>query len=290
MERRPHTSRPYAIGIAAILGAALSWSTAGLLFKLIDLPPLKISLYRSLFSCLFLALVAGRGWHAVRVGPGTIGVILSYAFTVDLFVIANKSTTAANAILLQSTAPIWVILFGALLERRWPRAADVFAVSGALVGLLLVLAERVGPTGGRGNAVALASGLCFGLMMIAMRRARATPLLHTLALGNLAAVLLALPWVWPDFALTGGELFYLVLLGAGQLGVGYVLLTVAIRRLPALEVALFALLEPVLNPVWVFLVRGERPGALAMTGGAIVVLVIAFHALATARRYAGADR
>ncbi len=288
MERRPHASRPYAIGIAAILGAALSWSTAGLLFKLIDLPPLTISLYRSLFSCLFLALVAGRGWREVR--PGAIGVILTYAFTVNLFVIANKSTTAANAILLQSTAPVWVILFGALIERRWPRAADIFAVGGALVGLLLVLAERVGPAGGRGNAVALASGLCFGLMMIAMRRARATPLLHTLALGNLAAVLLALPWVWPDFTLTGEQLFYLVLLGAGQLGVGYVLLTVAIRRLPALEVALFALLEPVLNPVWVFLARGERPGVMAMTGGAIVVLVIAFHALATARRYAGADR
>lgn len=280
--------RPYSLGIAAILGAALSWSTAGLLFKLIDLPPLKISLYRSLFSSLFLALVAGGGWKDVR--PGAIGVILSYAFTVNLFVVANKSTTAANAILLQSTAPVWVILLGAILERRRPRAADVLAVGGALVGLLLVLAERVGPTGGRGNAVALASGLCFGLMMILMRRARATPLLETLALGNLAAVLLALPWVWPDLALTGGELFYLVLLGAGQLGIGYVLLTVAIRRLPALEVALFALLEPVLNPVWVFLAHGERPGTLALAGGAIVIFVIAFHAIATARRYAGADR
>ncbi len=276
------------VGIVAILGAALCWSTAGLLFKLIELPALKISLYRSLISSIFLALVAGRGWSRIR--PSGIGVILSYAFTVNLFVVANKSTTAANAILLQSTAPVWVIVLGAILERNRPRPADILAVGGALIGLLLVLAERVGPTGGRGNAVALTSGFCFGLMMILMRRERATPLLHTLALGNLAAVLLSLPWVWPDLGLTRGELGYLTLLGAGQLGMGYVLLTVAIRRLPALEVALFALLEPVLNPVWVFLARGERPGLLALVGGAIVVLVIAFHAMATARRYAGADR
>ncbi len=284
----PVDRRSYSLGILAILAGAMCWSTAGVLFKFIDLPPLTISLYRSLFCCLFLALVAGRGWSRVR--PASIGVILSYAFTVNLFVVANKSTTAANAILLQSTAPVWVILLGAILERRWPRAADVFAVGGALVGLLLVLAERVGPTGGRGNAVALASGFCFGLMMILMRRQRATPLLQTLALGNLAAVLLALPWVWPDFALTSDQLCYLILLGAGQLGLGYLLLTVAIRRLPALEVALFALIEPVLNPVWVFIARGERPGSLALLGGATVILVIAFHAVTTARRYAGADR
>lgn len=281
--------RPYLSGILAILGAALCWSTAGILIKLIDLPPLKIALYRSLISSIFLVLVAGRrGW--VRPRPGAAGVILSYALTVDLFVVANKWTTAANAILLQSTAPVWVIIFGVVIARIRPRPSDVAAVAGALIGLLMVLGERVGPAGGSGNLVALASGVAFGLMMFLARRERATPLLQTLALGNLVAVLLVLPGVWPDLGLSGRELLLLVLLGAGQLGLGYVLFIAAIRRLPALEVSLFGLLEPVLNPLWVFLAHGERPGPLVLAGGAIVVGVLALHSIATARRYAGADR
>jgi drug/metabolite transporter (DMT)-like permease len=275
--------RPYLLGIVAILGAAITWSSGGLLIKLIDLPPLKIALYRSLIASICLALIAGRGWSRLR--PEASGVILSYAILVNLFVVANKWTTAANAILLQSTAPVWVILFGIVIERIRPRAMDIVAVVGALGGLLLVLGERVGgASGGRGNVAALASGLFFGLMMLLMRRQRATPLLQTVALGNLASVGLALPWVWPDLALTARQAGLLALLGAGQLGLGYLLFTIAIRRLPALEVSLLALLEPVLNPIWVYLGYGEEPGRLAIAGGAIVISVLALHATASARR------
>lgn len=278
--------RPYLIGIAAILGAAITWSTGGLLIKLIDLPPLKIALYRSLVASVCLALIAGRGWSRIR--PEASGVILSYAILVTLFVVANKWTTAANAILLQSTAPVWVIVFGIFIEHTRPRAMDIVAVLGALGGLLLVLGEQVGATGGRGNVAALVSGVFFALMMLLMRRQRATPLLQTVALGNLASVVLALPWVWPDLALTGRQATLLALLGAGQLGLGYLLFTVAIRRLPTLEVSLLALLEPVLNPIWVYLGHGEKPGRLAIAGGAIVVTVLALHAAATAHRQGAA--
>ncbi len=281
--------RPYVIGIAAILGAALCWSTGGLLIKLVDLPPLKIALYRSLISSLCLALVAGRGgWR--RLKPGAAWVVLSYALVVDLFVVANKWTTAANAILLQYTAPVWVMALGPFIARARPRPADAAAVAAALGGLLLVFADHVDATGARGNWVALASGVCFALMMLLMRRERATPLLHTVALGNLAAVALALPWVWPDLGLDRRQAGLLVILGAGQLGLGYILFTVAIRRLPALEVSLLALLEPVLNPLWVFLGQGERPGPLALAGGGVVVTALALHAISTARRFAGPDR
>lgn len=274
--------RSYLIGIAAVLGAAVCWSTGGLLIKLIDLAPLKISLYRSLVASLCLVAVAGRGWGQLR--PAAAGVVLSYAILVNLFVVANKWTTAANAILLQSTAPVWVILLGIFIERTRPRAIDVAAVAGALGGLLLVLAERVDATGGRGNVAAVVSGVFFALMMLLMRRQRATPLLQTVALGNLAAVALSLPWVWPDLALNGRQAALLGILGAGQLGLGYILFTVAIRRLPTLEVSLLALLEPVLNPIWVYLGYGEEPGRLAIVGGVIVVAVLALHAAATARR------
>jgi drug/metabolite transporter (DMT)-like permease len=209
---------------------------------------------------------------------------------VTLFVVANKWTTAANAILLQSTAPVWVIVFGALIERTRPRRSDLLAVAVALVGLLLVLADRVGAAGGRGNVAALVSGVFFGLMMLLMRRQRSAPLFQTLALGNLAAALLALPWIWPDLGLDRHDLAILVVLGIGQLGLGYFLFTIAIRRLPALEVSLLALLEPVLNPIWVFLARGERPGPLVLLGGMIVIGVLALHAIATARRNAWMGR
>ncbi len=272
----------YLVGIAAVLAAALCWSTGGLLIKLIDLPPLKISLYRSLIASLFLVAVARGGWNRLR--PGAMGIILSYAILVNLFVVANKWTTAANTILLQSTAPVWVIVLGALVERTRPRAIDLAAVAGALGGLLLVLAGRVDATGGKGNVAALVSGVFFALMMLLMRRGRATPLLQTVALGNLAAVILSLPWVWPDLAVNGRQATLLVVLGAGQLGLGYLFFTAGIRRLPTLEVSLLALLEPVLNPVWVYLGYGEEPGGLAIAGGVIVVTVLALHATATARR------
>ena len=285
LRANPHSTskRPYFLGILAILGAATCWSTAGLLIKLIDLPPLKIAFYRSLIAGLFLAAVAGRsGWR--RLERGSLLVILTYALVVNLFVVANKWTTAANAILLQSTAPVWVIAFGALLYRIRPRSADLAAVGGALLGLLLVLADRVGAASGRGDLAALVSGVFFGLMMLLMSRQRATPLFHTLALGNLVAALLALPFIWPDLGISRRDLGILVLLGVGQLGAGYLLFAVAIRRLPALEISLLALLEPVLNPLWVFIARGERPGPLVLLGGAIVISVLALHALATVRR------
>jgi drug/metabolite transporter (DMT)-like permease len=280
-ENAAERRRSYLIGIAAVLAAALCWSTGGLLIKLIDLSPLKISLYRSFIAGLFLMIVAGRGWGSLPLGAA--GVILSYAILVNLFVMANKWTTAANAILLQSTAPVWVILLGLLIERVRPRGIDLVAVAGALGGLLLVLAERVDATGGRGNLAALVSGVFFALMMLLMRRQRATPLLQTIALGNMAAVLLSLPWVWPDLGLTVRQATLLGVLGVGQLGLGYLFFTVGIRRLPTLEVSLLALLEPVLNPVWVFLGYGEEPGKMALAGGVIVVLVLALHAAATAR-------
>jgi drug/metabolite transporter (DMT)-like permease len=284
----PTDRSAYVAGLLAILAAATAWSTAGLLIKLVDLPPLKIAFYRSLIAGVFLALTAGRGWS--RLGRGSLLVILCYALVVNLFVVANKWTTAANAILLQSTAPVWVIVFGALIERVRPRRSDLLAVAVALAGLLLVLAERVGATGGRGNVAALVSGVFFGLMMLLMRRQRSTPLFHTLALGNLAAALIALPAIWPDLGLTRRDLVILIVLGVGQLGLGYYLFTIAIRRLPALEVSLLALLEPVLNPVWVFLAHGERPGPLVLLGGAIVIGVLALHAVATARRNPWAGR
>jgi drug/metabolite transporter (DMT)-like permease len=278
----------YLAGILAILAAAACWSTAGLLIKLVDLPPLKIAFYRSLIAGIFLAVIAGRGWN--KIGRGSLLVIFTYALVVNLFVVANKWTTAANAILLQSTAPVWVIVFGALLERTRPRRSDLLAVAVALAGLLLVLAERVGATGGRGNLAALVSGVFFGLMMLFMRRQRATPLFHTLALGNFAAALLALPAIWPDLGLSRHDLLILLILGVAQLGLGYFLFAIAIRRLPALEVSLLALLEPVLNPVWVFLAHGERPGPLVLLGGTIVIGVLALHSVATARRNVWATR
>ena len=278
----------YLAGILAILAAAACWSTAGLLIKLVDLPPLKIAFYRSLIAGIFLAVIAGRGWH--RIGRGSLLVIFTYALVVNLFVVANKWTTAANAILLQSTAPVWVIVFGALLERTRPRRSDLLAVAVALAGLLLVLAERVGAMGGRGNLAALVSGVFFGLMMLFMRRQRETPLFHILALGNFAAALLVLPMIWPDLGLSRHDLLILLILGVAQLGLGYFLFAIAIRYLPALEVSLLALLEPVLNPVWVFLAHGERPGPLVLLGGTIVIGVLALHSVATARRNVWATR
>jgi drug/metabolite transporter (DMT)-like permease len=206
-----------------------------------------------------------------------IGAAVAYAGTVVLFVVANKLTTAANAILLQYTAPVYVALFSPWFLGERARGNDWLSLGAILLGMLLFFGDQLSLDGYLGNGVALASGFCFGWLTLFLRRLRAESAMSALVLGNLLAAAIGLPFMFQSMPDPMGWVG-LLLLGVVQLGLPYVLFALALRRVRAVEGILLPMIEPVLNPLWVFLLLGETPGALALVGGAIIVGTVTLRA------------
>lgn len=270
--------------VLALLTAALLWSLGGLLIKWVNWNPLAIAGMRSLIGAALLAVL----FHKQLRFTGSfeqLGVALFYAGTVVLFVVANKLTTAANAILLQYTAPFYVILFSPWFLGETASRRDWLCLTAILLGMLLFFGDALSLEGYLGNFVALASGFCFGWMALFLRRHRhrQESAIPALVLGNLLAGVIGLPFMFPgppDAASWVG----LLLLGVVQLGLPYVLYAWALRHVRAVEGILLPMIEPVLNPVWVFLLLGETPGPLALLGGAIILSAVLLRALSSTDR------
>jgi drug/metabolite transporter (DMT)-like permease len=253
-----------------LIGATLCWSTGGVLIKIIDLPGPALAGWRSLIAALAL-LVLRRGARLPWPLSGwTLAGAACFALNTLCFVSATKLTTAANAILLQYTAPIYVLLGAGLLLGERVSRRDILAVGIALAGIALLLGDRLGGGSLPGDGLALLAGLSFAGTILCLRRTAATDPLAIPLLGcGLAALLLAPLWIGsPPPA---GQWPWLLALGAGQFGLGYALYAAGVRRTTAALAVLAAALEPVLNPVWVFLVLGEHPGPAGLAGGALVI-------------------
>lgn len=264
---------------AQILAAALLFSTGGAAIKAVSFTPFQVAGLRSLIAAgaLYLLLPATRVAPTLRM----IGVALAYAATLILFVLATRMTTAANAIFLQSTAPLYVLLLGPrLLRERGDRGA--LLLLGALVvgvGLFFLGTEpprQSAPDPLRGNLLAALSGVTWALTVLGLRLLGRVggggASAAAAALGNVAAFLLCLPFAWP-LPIPGDARSWagIAYLGVFQVSLAYVFLTAGLRRLPALEVSLLLLIEPALNPLWAWLWQGERPGTLALCGGALIL-------------------
>jgi drug/metabolite transporter (DMT)-like permease len=225
---------------------------------------------------------------------------LCYALTLCSFVVATKLTTAAAAIFLQSTAPIWVLVLAPLLIGEPARARDLPYVAAAALGLALVfLGSRDGAATAAdpllGNACALASGFFYALLLVFLRRtARGGGPDRTLpatVLGNLLAFALCAPFAFPVVeAPSARDLASVVYLGVIQIALAYWLFSRALSAIPTLEASLLVLIEPVLNPVWTWLLVGERPSSLAAAGGAVMVLALGAKGYFGARGMNGTSR
>jgi drug/metabolite transporter (DMT)-like permease len=202
-----------------------------------------------------------------------LGAAVAYAATVTLFVVANKTTTAANAILLQYTAPVHVALFGAWFLGEKPRRLDWIALTLVLGGMVLFFLEDLSMTGLWGNLAALASGLSFAWLALFLRRQKEGSPVEAILLGNLLAALIGLPFMLQSSPTEAGWLG-LTLLGVFQVGLPYALFARAIREVTALEAMLIPTIEPVLNPLWVLLLLGEAPGGMALMGGAVILSTV----------------
>ena len=259
-----------------LLAAAVLWSTAGAAVKLSTLSAWQLASGRSLIAAgvLALALPASRRLPSRR----ALLAAVAYASTVVTFILANKLTTAANAIFLQDTAPLYVLLLSPLLLRERPTRGELMAVPVFLLGLSLFFLDQLHPGQLTGNLVALGSGVAFALCILGLR-AVGDEGQGVLVWGNLIAgtsVLLPALGGPPPTPL---DLGLLVFLGVFQLGMAYACFQRGLRDTPAVEASLLILLEPVLNPVWTFLLAGERPGPWALVGGTIILLATAWRTL-----------
>lgn len=251
-----------------LLLAALCWSLGGVLIKSIDWSPMAIAGGRSAIAIPVMLLCIG--WPRFTFSKAQIGGAIGYALTVILFVFATRMTTAANAIFLQYTAPIYVAIIGRwyLGERAHP--IDWLVILFALLGIALFFFDRLTISGWWGNVIALASGGAFASVALFLRKEKDGSPVASIILGNLLVALVGLPFIF-QHSLSAEGWWRLLLLGAVQLGLPYVFYGIAIKHVTALEATLIPLLEPVLNPLWVMLALGERPGAWAMVGGALVL-------------------
>lgn len=275
-----------------LLAAAALFSTGGAAIKAASLTSWQVASFRSGTAALTLVLLL-RGARRLPSGP-SLGVALVYAATMILFVLANKLTTSANTIFLQDTAPLYVLLASPLVLGEPVRRAELWFMAALAAGLLLFFVgaeppRETAPDPSSGNLLALGSGMTWaativGLRWIGTRGGGGEGTEPALVAGNVFACLAALPMALPVATVSATDVAIVLFLGVFQIGLAYVCLSVGITGVKALEASLLLLLEPVLNPIWAWLVHGESPGRWSLAGGVVIL------AATTARTMAGRDQ
>jgi drug/metabolite transporter (DMT)-like permease len=266
-----------------LVAAALCWSLAGLLIKNVAAtwPGLAVAGGRGAIAAVFLVLTNRRlRFHFSR--DQIVGAI-GYAACTVTFCTATTMTTAANAILLQYTAPVWVALGGAWLLGEKARRADWITIVVALGGMALFFADSLESGHVAGDSLAVLSGVCFAGMTIALRKQKDGSPVESIILGNVLAFLVGLPWIVRAPLLPAAGWVSLVILGVVQLGISYWLYARAIKHVTALEAVLIPVIEPILNPIWVLLALHEKPNPLAIAGGAVVLSAVTWRAIGSVR-------
>ena len=271
-----------------LVGCAALWSTGGFLIKSVNMQPLAISGARSLVAAIFLMLVRGRPRFTRK--PVFLGAALAYAGTLTCFVFATRLTTAADAVLLQYTAPVFVLLFGYLILHERVTRVDALVTFLVIAGLVVFFLESLGktntlPTAPIGNALGVLAGVFFALQAVMLRRSSDEGLSpeSVLVCGNLICFTIAIPALLqsrPGLM----DLLWLLLAGTFQVGLSYVLYSAALPHVTSLELILVPVIEPILNPIMVFFLKGEKPGMTTILGGVFILTIVTLWCLYRARR------
>lgn len=269
-------------GLVMVFIAALLFSTGGLLVKLIPWQSLSINSFRSILSVCILFIFAKASRQKIKVTPGIIAGACIVCASTTLYTAATKLTTAANAILLQFTAPIFVILFMWLIFKERPRKLDVIASVIVFCGIGCFFLDGLGTGNMLGNCLAVLAGVCYGWIFMLNKIPGGDPLSSTL-LGHGLAALIGLPWLVQETQFDSQTMIAAVVLGVFQLGIAYVFLTVGVKYAPPVSASLVTGVEPILNPILVAVVVGETITGLSLVGGAIVFLTIMAYNVIGAR-------
>lgn len=265
--------------VIMLLVCVVLWSTSGLFVKLSTLNPVALTGGRSFITAIVLLIYLRRPhftWSRAQI----LGAVMM-TVTFLLFITATTMTSAANAILLQYTAPVWVALFGTWYLGEKAKGYDWVTMGVILLGMLLFFGDKLTTAGLIGNIMAVVSGITMAWMSLFVRKEPESAG-ETVFLGNSLAAVIGVPVLLSAaFAGTVDPVNWAILLYMGifQLGLAFILYTIAVRKLPAIESILISMIEPILNPIWVFLVIGEKPSPLAIAGGAIVIAAVTVRAL-----------
>lgn len=276
-------------GRAALCMAAtaLIWSTGGLAIKLVTLSPMAVTGGRSLLSALVLGLLFQKQLE-FRFTAAGIGAALGYAGLLVTNVAATKMTTAANAILLAYTAPVYVALLAPVVLGEKTRRADWLFIGVALGGMVLFFLDRLSPTGFWGNILAVGTGLSYAVFTLCMRAGHGGSPISAVIAGHILTALIGLPFLLGDLPTTAGDWLGLGYLGVVQQGASLALYVWSIKRLKALEAILLMTFEPIFNPIFVALGYGEVPGPWAVVGGLVVVGAVTLRGVVGSARMMGA--
>src|SRR6266571_3142975 len=276
-----------------VLGAAILWSTGGLFIKATHLSPFALSFGRSLLAAITIAIFTRR--EGFGINPISAFTSILYAALLILFVLATKKTTAANAIFLQYTAPVYVLILEPLCYKEKFRLRDLITVAACVGGMSLFFVGKLKPDDVKGNFYALASGVCFALFFLLLRHSKARDVnrASSAIYGNLIVVLICAPAFFGAWqrGISAADFARISYLGVVQIGFAYLLFTLAMARgVRSLDAGIIGYVEPVLNPIWVFLFIGERPSGWAIIGGAIIIASVIVHMLSEARTKGGKNK
>ena len=255
--------------ILLLVLAGSLWSLGGVLIKSIDWPPLAISGLRGGIAAIVIYLYS-RG-NKITISRSKIFAACCYALVVTLFVMANKLTTAGNAILLQYTAPIYVALFGYMFVGEKSSFIDWMTIVILLTGLGFFFIDELTLDGFTGNILAILSGMSFAALTLLLRKQKDESPSDSILLGNVLTLIIGLPIISTSISIEIKPIILVLLLGVFQLGIPYILYTTAIKHVKALDAIIFPIIEPILNPILVFLILGETLGSWAFLGGMLVL-------------------
>ncbi len=266
---------------------AILWSTSGVLVKILDWQPLAILAGRSLFASVVFLVYLRRvptrfnRWQLLAAGM--------FILTQFLFITSTKLTTAANSIFLQYTAPIYVMLLAYWWLGEKPSRTDWFAMLVIFLGLTLFFGDQLTTEGFYGNLLAILSGVTSAVMMVAFRAQKNGDPAESNLIAFLVTATFGLPFVFKE-TWTVNSWLILAFLGIVQIGFAFIFFSKGIKHIPALEANLIGTLEPVLNPIWVFLFYGERMGKFALFGGLVVLVGVILSAVGSARAVRAGER
>ncbi len=273
---RVNTKGPLLIAATAVL-----WSFAGILIKLVPWDAMTIVGIRALIAGVVMAIYMRR--PHITFSPAVILGGLSLAATTMLFVYANKLTTAANAIVLQYVAPIFVLIMSALFFKKRFRPFDIIAVVVVFFGIALFFFDKLQATAVLGNILALLAGVAFAGVFMINQMKGAKPE-EALLLGHIINLVVSIPFIATHVTFEPLPWLYITLLGVFQLGLAYVLFSKGIKLTPPVAASLICTIEPLLNPVWVLLLTGEKPGVFALIGGAVVLVTVVAYSIKASKQ------
>ena len=270
-------------GFIAVFITAILWSSGGLFIKLISLDAMELSFFRCLIAAIVFALIFRK--KLLVVNGFTFVNAIFYAIVLISFVIATKTTTAANAIFLQSTAPIYVLIFEPIINKTKQERINVITIAVCFIGMIFFFLGEISPGHLEGNIIALFSGIMFAAMFLGLRKNGKEYQQSSIFYGNIIVTLLCIPFVLDLKPLSVDDIWMVTFLGVFQIAFAYAFFSYGLKRTLAVEASIISMFEPVLNPVWVFIGYREVPSGWAIVGGVIIITAITVKTLIVGSGY-----